>query len=138
MPRGTGATFVTNDWRQLSAETNEGFWPMTGGPSNDPAINFEMDEMGASRGGGSVAGNSNPSQDANSNNNLRAMAQDIAWLKQDSSQIKNAIMELQRDRDNLRTAVRKLKVENVRMKVRKIVQFCVLVSTFYNTYCSPN
>lgn len=111
----TGATFVTNDWRQLSATTDESFWapaPLLPKP-NEMMTNAENST-------GNVHQHGPPSGDTSSsnvNNNLRSMAQDIAWLKQDNVQIKTAVMDLQRDRDNLRIAVRKLKVENNRMKV---------------------
>lgn len=36
--------------------------------------------------------------------------QEIIWIKQDSAQIRNAVVLLEKEKDNLRQAVRKLKV----------------------------
>uniref|UniRef100_A0A0N5ANP4 DUF1768 domain-containing protein n=1 Tax=Syphacia muris TaxID=451379 RepID=A0A0N5ANP4_9BILA len=41
---------------------------------------------------------------------------EIVWIKQDSVQIRNAVVLLEKEKDNLRQAVRKLKLENARVK----------------------
>uniref|UniRef100_A0A9J2Q6E8 Uncharacterized protein n=1 Tax=Ascaris lumbricoides TaxID=6252 RepID=A0A9J2Q6E8_ASCLU len=41
---------------------------------------------------------------------------EIIWIKQDSAQIRNAVVLLEKEKDNLRQAVRKLKLENARVK----------------------
>lgn len=38
--------------------------------------------------------------------------QEIIWIKQDSAQIRNAVVLLEKEKDNLRQAVRKLKVRS--------------------------
>lgn len=45
-----------------------------------------------------------------------SLLQEISWLKQDSAQIRNAVVLLEKEKDNLRQAVRKLKLENARVK----------------------
>uniref|UniRef100_A0A914R5V7 Uncharacterized protein n=1 Tax=Parascaris equorum TaxID=6256 RepID=A0A914R5V7_PAREQ len=45
-----------------------------------------------------------------------ATSQEIIWIKQDSAQIRNAVVLLEKEKDNLRQAVRKLKLENARVK----------------------
>uniref|UniRef100_A0A914WXR5 NADAR domain-containing protein n=1 Tax=Plectus sambesii TaxID=2011161 RepID=A0A914WXR5_9BILA len=47
-----------------------------------------------------------------------ALQQELHWLKQDNHQIKGAVILLEKDRDNLRHAIRKLKVENSRIKLK--------------------
>lgn len=111
-------TFVTNDWRQLSAATpNEQYWGLNedmkvGGLNFEDKPAAPVPLVGAGAQGDAAMGG------GHSIGNLRIMAQDIAWLKQDSQQMKAIVMELQKDRDNLRTAIRKLKVENVRIKAK--------------------
>lgn len=91
----TAGSFMTNDWRNLTANTAETYLNST-------------DDMFDEKNGLTDAGIAN----------LRVLAQDVALLKQDSHQIKAIVFDLQNDRDNLRTAIRKLKVENVRMKAK--------------------
>lgn len=52
---------------------------------------------------------------------LQTLSKSFAILKQENESIKNAIVTLQDDRDKLRMAVRKLKVENSRFKVSLIL-----------------
>lgn len=88
-------SFMTNDWRNLTANTAETY------------LN-SVDDMFDDKNGLTDVGIAN----------LRVLAQDVALLKQDSHQIKTIVYDLQNDRDNLRTAIRKLKVENVRIKAK--------------------
>ena len=60
-----------------------------------------------------------------------AIQQEVMWLKQDNQQIKNAVILLEKDRDNLRHAIRKLKVRQKRfLKARgaacePVPNFCI-------------
>jgi len=94
------STFVTNDWRQLSANAAESFLSKSEDMTLFDEKNGMSNDVGSNVGIGS----------------MRSIVQEISLLKQDNHHTKAIVFDLEKDRDNLRTAIRKLKVENVRMK----------------------
>lgn len=47
---------------------------------------------------------------------LQSLQKELSWVKQDCALIRNAVVLLEKERDSLRQAVRKLKLENTRVK----------------------
>lgn len=68
-------------------------------PAAPQPLSASLNRNGNRAGGGFGGGMSNA-----------ALQQELMWLKQDNHQIKGAVILLEKDRDNLRHAIRKLKV----------------------------
>jgi ribA/ribD-fused uncharacterized protein len=73
---------------------------------------------GGQRGGGSSGGGGGGGGPGFNIQNEINIQREIMWIKQDATQVRNAVILLEQEKDSLRKAIRKLKLENGRLKVK--------------------
>uniref|UniRef100_A0A915KSB4 NADAR domain-containing protein n=1 Tax=Romanomermis culicivorax TaxID=13658 RepID=A0A915KSB4_ROMCU len=108
----SSGTFITNDWRQLGNVTNDpSMWSSPLEANANDSIDFSTVSGGDEKNGVAVGQMGGLDSGHSISGNLRMIVHEL-------TQTKMVVYDLQKDRDNLRTAIRKLKVENSRIKAK--------------------